>query len=112
MSEVKMLKGTETLASLAYTRDNDGHVKAATSKGLPGEENRATNTHANPTEVKWRTLGSDNRVASSRYRSNCCEPADVDDPDTHCWLGVNHRVGFRDAAARKAMVRDASSRPS
>ena len=38
MSEVKMLKGTETLASLAYTRDNDGHVKGATSKGLPGEE--------------------------------------------------------------------------
>jgi RHS repeat-associated protein len=30
MSEVKMLKGTETLASLAYTRDNDGHVKKPT----------------------------------------------------------------------------------
>jgi RHS repeat-associated protein len=39
MSEVKMLKGTETLASLAYnTRDKDGQVKAITSKGLPGEE--------------------------------------------------------------------------
>jgi RHS repeat-associated protein len=39
MSEVKMLKGTETLASLAYnTRDNDGQVKTITSKGLPGEE--------------------------------------------------------------------------
>jgi RHS repeat-associated protein len=39
MSEVKMLKGTETLASLAYnTRDKDGQVKTITSKGLPGEE--------------------------------------------------------------------------
>ena len=38
MSEVKMLKSTETLASLVYTRDNDGQVKTATSKGLPGEE--------------------------------------------------------------------------
>jgi len=38
MNEVKMLKGTETLASLVYTRDNDGQVKGATSTGLPGEE--------------------------------------------------------------------------
>jgi RHS repeat-associated protein len=38
MSEVKMLKGAETLASLVYTRDKDGHVKTTTSKGLPGEE--------------------------------------------------------------------------
>jgi RHS repeat-associated protein len=38
MSEVRMLKGTETLASLAFTRDKDGHVKTVTSKGLPGEE--------------------------------------------------------------------------
>jgi RHS repeat-associated protein len=38
MSEVKMLKGTSTLASLVYTRDNEGHVKTITSKDLPGEE--------------------------------------------------------------------------
>jgi RHS repeat-associated protein len=36
MSEVKMAKSTETLASLAYTRDNDGQVKKTTAKGLPG----------------------------------------------------------------------------
>jgi YD repeat-containing protein len=41
MSEVKMLKSTETLASLVYTRDNDGQVKGATSTGLPGEEKPA-----------------------------------------------------------------------
>jgi RHS repeat-associated protein len=38
MSEVKMSKSTEALASLVYTRDNDGQVKTVTSKGLPGEE--------------------------------------------------------------------------
>jgi RHS repeat-associated protein len=38
LSEVKMLKSSETLASLAYGRDNDGQVKSITSKGLPGEE--------------------------------------------------------------------------
>jgi RHS repeat-associated protein len=41
MSEVKMLKGAETLASLAYTRDTDGQLKGITSKGLPGEEKPA-----------------------------------------------------------------------
>jgi RHS repeat-associated protein len=38
MSEARMAKGTETLASLAYSRDNDGQLKKTTSKGLPGEE--------------------------------------------------------------------------
>jgi RHS repeat-associated protein len=38
MSEVKMSKGAETLASLVYARDNNGQVKNATTKGLPGEE--------------------------------------------------------------------------
>lgn len=38
MSEATMTKGTETLASLLYARDNNGQVKTITSKGLPGEE--------------------------------------------------------------------------
>jgi RHS repeat-associated protein len=37
MTEVKMTKSTETLASLAYERDNIGQVKKITSTGLPGE---------------------------------------------------------------------------
>jgi RHS repeat-associated protein len=41
LSEVKIAKGAETLASLAYTRDSDGQVKTVTSKGLPGEEKPA-----------------------------------------------------------------------
>ena len=38
MTEVKMEKSTEVLASLVYTRDSDGQVKKITSKGLPGAE--------------------------------------------------------------------------
>jgi RHS repeat-associated protein len=37
-SEVKMSKGTETLASLSYTRDSNGQVTKTLSKGLPGAE--------------------------------------------------------------------------
>jgi RHS repeat-associated protein len=38
LAEVKMVNGTETLASVAYGRDNDGQVKKIISKGLPGPE--------------------------------------------------------------------------
>ncbi len=38
LNEIKTAKGTETLASLAYTHDADGQVKTVASKGLPGEE--------------------------------------------------------------------------
>jgi RHS repeat-associated protein len=38
MTEAKMLKGSETLASLVYTRDSDGQVKKTTVKKLPGAE--------------------------------------------------------------------------
>jgi RHS repeat-associated protein len=37
ISEVTMKKGTETLASLAYTRNEDNEITKATIKGLPGE---------------------------------------------------------------------------
>jgi RHS repeat-associated protein len=37
-TDAKMSKGTETLASLAYTRDNDGQVTKTVAKGLPGAE--------------------------------------------------------------------------
>ena len=41
MTEVKMKEGSETLASLAYTRNKDGLVEKTTSTGLPGEEEPA-----------------------------------------------------------------------
>jgi RHS repeat-associated protein len=41
MESVTMKKGAETLASLEYTRNKDGQVTKATTKGLPGEEKPA-----------------------------------------------------------------------
>jgi RHS repeat-associated protein len=41
VSEVKMAKGAETLASLVYARNKDGGVTKATTVGLPGEEKPA-----------------------------------------------------------------------
>ncbi len=38
MTQVKMTKGTLSLAQINYARDNDGQVKANTEKGLPSEE--------------------------------------------------------------------------
>jgi RHS repeat-associated protein len=38
MSEVKMLKGTETLASLIYARDASSQIDTTINKGLPGGE--------------------------------------------------------------------------
>jgi RHS repeat-associated protein len=37
MSGIEMLKGSETLASLSYKRDDDGQVTSETQTGLPGE---------------------------------------------------------------------------
>jgi RHS repeat-associated protein len=60
LTEIKMKKATETLASLVYTRDNDGQLKKTTTKGLPGaevtedaydEDNRLTK--AGTTEYKY-----------------------------------------------------------
>jgi RHS repeat-associated protein len=53
VTEIKMAKGTETLASLAYSRDDEGQLKTTTSKGLPG------------TEVTEHTYDENNRLTKS-----------------------------------------------
>ncbi len=55
MSEVKMLKGAETLASLAYTRDNAGQIKKITAKGLPGAETTENTYDENSRLTKYGT---------------------------------------------------------
>jgi RHS repeat-associated protein len=52
MSEVDMSKGNETLASLSYTRDDDGQVSTAVAKGLPGEEKTGYGYDSNNRLVK------------------------------------------------------------
>jgi RHS repeat-associated protein len=77
MTEVKMLKSTETLASLVYTRDSDGQVKKTTSKGLPGvevtegtydENNRLTKYGA--TEYKYDAANNPTKEGSSTNTFN------------------------------------------
>jgi hypothetical protein len=55
MSEVKMDKSTEVLASLVYTRDNDGQVKKTTTKGLPGTESMENTYDENNRLTKYGT---------------------------------------------------------
>jgi RHS repeat-associated protein len=74
MTETTMTKGAETLASLAYTRDNDGQLKKTISKGLPGaetaeyeydENNRLTKAGSTPYE--YDAADNPTKIASSTY---------------------------------------------
>lgn len=55
MSEAKTSKGEETLASLAYTRNEDEQVTSTVSKGLPGEEETNETYDANSRLTKTGT---------------------------------------------------------
>ena len=77
MTEVKMKKSTEVLASLVYTRDSDGQVKKTTSKGLPGaevtentydENNRLTKYGS--TEYKYDSANNPTKEGSSTNTYN------------------------------------------
>jgi RHS repeat-associated protein len=63
LTETKMKKATETLASLLYTRDNDGQLKKTTAKGLPG------------TEVTEDTYDEDNRLTKAGTTEYKYDPA-------------------------------------
>jgi RHS repeat-associated protein len=77
MSETKMLKGTETLASLVYTRDNDGQATSVTSKGLPGEEKPSyeydTNnrlTKGAGTSYEYDAANNPTKIGAGTYKYN------------------------------------------
>jgi RHS repeat-associated protein len=55
ITKIEMKKSTEVLASLTYTRDNDGQVKTITQKGLPGEEKPAVALDENNRLTKYGT---------------------------------------------------------
>jgi RHS repeat-associated protein len=75
MSEVKMLKGTETIASLTYARDPDGQVDNTVNKGLLGSEvteasydpnNRLTKSAA--TTYKYDAANNPTQIGASTYK--------------------------------------------
>ena len=63
--EVKMVKSTETLASLLYTRDKDGQVISTTSKGLPGEEKTSNEYDTNNRLIKGATTAYEYDAANN-----------------------------------------------
>jgi RHS repeat-associated protein len=65
-------KGSETLAALTYTRDNDGQLKATTQTGLPGEAETAYTydennrlTKAGSTAYEYDAADSPTKVGST-----------------------------------------------
>jgi RHS repeat-associated protein len=68
MTEAKMDKSTEVLASLVYTRDSDGQVKKTTAKKLPG------------TEVTENTYDENNRL--TKYGSTEYKYDNANNPTT------------------------------
>jgi RHS repeat-associated protein len=74
MREVRMLKGTETLASLLYARDSNSQINRTISKGLPGNEiiesaydqnNRLTKTGS--TAYEYDAANNPTKEGSSTY---------------------------------------------
>jgi len=99
MSEVKMLKSTETLASLAYTRDNDGQVKAVTSKGLPGEEKPAYEYDSNNRLTKGATFAYEydsannpTKIGTGTYKYNAADELETGPSLTYTYDEMGERT--------------------
>ncbi len=74
ITEIKMNKGAESLASLGYTRDNHGQVKGSVAKGLPGEEIQTYEYDANsrlkstgPTSYEYDAANNPTKLGSGSY---------------------------------------------
>jgi RHS repeat-associated protein len=98
MSEVKMSKSTETLASLIYTRDHDGQVEGATSKGLPGEEkpgytydenNRLTKGAG--TAYEYDAANNPTKIAAGTYKYNAADELETGPSLTYAYDELGER---------------------
>ncbi len=99
MTEDKMAKSTETLASLAYTRDNDGQVKKTTAKGLPGAEvteatydENARLTKYGSTEYKYDSANNPTKEASSENTFNEGDELEKSTGATYTYNEVGQRT--------------------
>jgi RHS repeat-associated protein len=98
-SEVKMLKGTETLAALAYARDNDDQVKDITSKSLPGEETISntydTNnrlTHSGTTTYEYNKADSPTKINAGSYTYSNANELETGPNITYTYNEVGQRT--------------------
>jgi RHS repeat-associated protein len=99
MSEVKMLKSTETLASLLYTRDSDEQVKTTASKGLPGEEKTADEYDANDRLTKgganayeYDAANNPTKIASGSYKYNAADELETGPSLTYTYNELDERT--------------------
>ncbi len=98
MTEAKMLKGAETLASLVYTRDNDGQLKKTTSKGLPGaeitentydENNRLTKSGG---EYKYDAANNATTIGTGTYKYNKADQLETGPSLTYTYDELGERT--------------------
>jgi RHS repeat-associated protein len=99
MSEVKMLKGTETLASLVYTRDSDGQVKTTTNTGLPGEEEPAYEYDTNNRLTKGGTIAYEydaannaTKIGAGTYKYNAASELETGPSLTYTYDELGERT--------------------
>jgi RHS repeat-associated protein len=99
MSEVKMLKGTETLASLAYTRNGDGGVVSTTSKGLPGEEKTSDEYDSNDrltkgatTAYEYDAANNPTKIATGTYKYNVADELETGPSLTYTYNELGERT--------------------
>jgi RHS repeat-associated protein len=65
MSDAKMSKESETLASIAYAHENDGNVTETTTTGLPGEEKQAYEYDTSERLTKAASIGFEYDAANN-----------------------------------------------
>ena len=99
MSEVKMAKGAETLASLVYTRDKDGQLKTTTSTGLPGEEKLAYTYDENDrltegagTAYKYDAANNPTTIGAATYKFNSADELESGPSVTYTYNEVGERT--------------------
>jgi RHS repeat-associated protein len=105
MSGVTMKKGSETLASLAYSRDPAGQVESLVSEGLPGagEEDFAYDEDERLTQAGEASYGYDaaNDITEAPGTTNAYDQADQLESETGASFGYDEE-GERTAEAPSA----------
>ncbi|HEY2282301.1 MAG TPA: RHS repeat-associated core domain-containing protein, partial [Solirubrobacteraceae bacterium] len=99
VTEIKMAKGAETLASLAYTRDNESQVKTTTAKGLPGAEvtedtydENSRLTKSGSTEYKYDGANNPTTIGSNTNTYNEGDELEKDTGATYSYDELGERT--------------------
>jgi RHS repeat-associated protein len=111
LSEVKMLKEAETLASLVYTRDKNGQVEKTVSKGLPlegtteyvnDEDNRLTKAGA--TTYEYNAANSPTKIAGTTYTYDNASQLEKAGETTYTYNKIGERTKTTPKTASEALT--------